>query len=89
MGGNPTRHLLVIHPLGHDNQVEGLVEIFQRPDTQPNTQRGYLQFMKQMCELTGEWFKNRKLRDLGDRHSLWSQADAFARQAARLGCDPV
>lgn len=80
MGGNPTRHLLVIHPLGHDNQVEGLVEIFQRSDTQPNTQRGYLQFMKQMCELTGEWFKNRKLRDLGDRHSLWSQADAFARQ---------
>jgi biotin carboxyl carrier protein len=80
MGGNPTRHLLVIHPLGHDNQVEGLVEIFQRPDTQPQTQRGYLQFMKQMCELTSEWFKNRKLRDLGDRHSLWSQADQFARQ---------
>lgn len=80
MGSNPTRHLLVVHPLGHDNQVEGLVEIFQRADTQPNTQRGYLQFMKQMCELTGEWFKNRKLRDLGDRHSLWSQADQFARQ---------
>ncbi len=80
MGGNPTRHLLVVHPLGHDNQVEGLVEIFQRADTQPTTQRGYLQFMKQMCELTAEWFKNRKLRDLGDRHSLWSQADQFARQ---------
>ncbi|HZN33664.1 MAG TPA: HlyD family efflux transporter periplasmic adaptor subunit [Pirellulaceae bacterium] len=80
MGGNPTRHLLVIHPLGHDSQVEGLVEIFQRSDTQPQTQRGYLQFMKQMCELTAEWFKNRKLRDLGDRHSLWSQADQFARQ---------
>src|SRR5437870_790106 len=31
MGGNPTRQLLVINPLGHDNQVEGLLEIFQRP----------------------------------------------------------
>jgi hypothetical protein len=79
MGGNPTRHLLVVHPLGHDEQVEGLIEIFQRPDTQPATQRGYLQFLKQMCELAEEWFKNRKLRDLGDRHSLWSQADQFAR----------
>ena len=27
-GRNPTRQLLVIHPLGHDNQVEGLLEIF-------------------------------------------------------------
>ncbi len=79
MGGNPTRQLLVIHPLGHDNQVEGLIEIFQRADTQPATQRGYLQFLKQMCELAAEWFKNRKLRDLGDRHSLWAQADQFSR----------
>jgi multidrug efflux pump subunit AcrA (membrane-fusion protein) len=78
--GNPTRQLLVINPLGHDNQVEGLLEIFQRADTQPATQRGYLQFVKQMCELASEWFKNRKLRDLGDRSSLWAQADAFARQ---------
>ena len=28
MGGNPTKQLLVIHPLGHDNQVEGLLEDF-------------------------------------------------------------
>jgi len=34
-----------------------------------------------MCELAAEWFKNRKLRDLGDRHSLWAQADQFARAA--------
>src|SRR5688500_14401444 len=54
MGGNPTRQLLVINPLGHDNQVEGLLEIFQRSDTQPATQRGYLQFVKQMCELRSE-----------------------------------
>ena len=79
MGGNPTRQLLVIHPMGHDDQIEGLIEIFQRPDTQPATQRGYLQFLKQMCELAAEWFKNRKLRDLGDRHSLWAQADQFSR----------
>jgi hypothetical protein len=78
-GGNPTRNLLVIAPLGHDKTVEGLVEIFQRPNTQPNTQRGYLKFLLQMCELAGEWFKNRKLSHLSDRTSLWAQADQFAR----------
>ncbi|MDX1948066.1 MAG: HlyD family efflux transporter periplasmic adaptor subunit [Pirellulaceae bacterium] len=79
MGGNPTRNLLVVHPLGADDEIEGLIEILQRPDTQPSTQRGYLQFLKQMCELAAEWFKNRKLRDFSDKHSLWAQADQFSR----------
>src|SRR5258706_5477514 len=79
MGGNPTQQLLVIAPLGHDGAVEGLVEIFQRPDAQPNTQRGYLRFLLQMCELAAEWFKNRKLRHFTDKHSLWAQADQFSR----------
>jgi hypothetical protein len=59
--------------------VEGLVEIFQRPDAQPVTQRGYLKFVVQMCELASEWLKTRKLRQISDRHSLWAQADHFAR----------
>jgi multidrug efflux pump subunit AcrA (membrane-fusion protein) len=78
-GGNPTRNLLVLAPLGHDKTVEGLVEIFQRPNTQPNTQRGYLKFLLQMTELAGEWFKNRRLQHFSDRHSLWAQGDQFAR----------
>lgn len=81
VGGNPTERLLVVAPMGHDGQTEGLVEIFQRPDTQPATQRGYLKFLVQMCELTAEWLKNRKLRHFTDRHSLWSQADQFAKAA--------
>ena len=79
VGGNPTEKLLVVAPMGHDGQVEGLVEIFQRPDTQPATQRGYLKFLVQMCEFTAEWLKNRKLRHFSDRHSLWAQADQFSK----------
>jgi hypothetical protein len=33
----------------------------------------------QMCELAGEWLKSRKLRHFSNRHSLWAQADQFAR----------
>ncbi len=79
MGGNPTKQLMVVAPLGHDGEVEGIIEIFQRGDAQPATQRGYLRFLLQMCELSGEWFKNRKLRHFSDKHSLWSQADQFSR----------
>jgi multidrug efflux pump subunit AcrA (membrane-fusion protein) len=77
--GNPTRFLLVLAPLRSDNLIEGVVEIFQRPDAQPVTQRGYLKFLIQMCELASEWLKTRKLRQISDRHSLWEQADHFAR----------
>ncbi len=78
-GGNPTRYLLVLAPLVADGKVEGVVEIFQRPDSQPATQRGYLRFLIQMCELAGEWLKSRKLKHFSDRHSLWAQADQFSR----------
>lgn len=78
-GGNPTAYLLVLAPLVGDGVVEGVIEVFQRPDSQPATQRGYLRFLIQMCELAGEWLKSRKLRHFSNRHSLWAQADQFAR----------
>ncbi len=78
-GANPTRNLLVVAPLKSDGNIEGVVEIFQRPDSQPVTQRGYLRFLVQMCELASEWLKSRKLKQFSDRHSLWAQADHFSR----------
>lgn len=77
--GNPTRYLLVLGALKHEGQQDGLIEIFQRPDTAPDTQRGYLRFLQQMCELAAEWLRGQKLRKLGDRQVLWQQADSFAR----------
>src|SRR6056297_513092 len=79
--GNPTRYLLVLGALKHDGQNDGLIEIFQRPDTAPATQRGYLRFVQQMSDLAAEWLRSQKLRKLGDRQTLWQQADAFARAA--------
>lgn len=78
-GGNPTRYLLVMAPMQSDATAEGVIEIFQRPDSQPATQRGYLKFLVQMCEQISEWLKSRKLRHYSDRHSLWAQADHFSR----------
>jgi len=77
--GNPTRYLLVLAPLEHEGQKDGLIEIFQRPDTAPETQKGYLKFLQQMCDLAGEWLRSQKLRVFSDRQVLWQQAASFAR----------
>ena len=79
--GNPTRYLLVLGALQHDGHNDGLIEVFQRPDTAPDTQRGYLRFVQQMSELAAEWLRSQKLRTLGDRQTLWQQSDSFARAA--------
>ncbi|MEC8474377.1 MAG: biotin/lipoyl-binding protein [Planctomycetota bacterium] len=76
---NPTRYLLVLGSLQHDERKDGLIEVFQRPDTAPDTQKGYQRFVQQMCDLAAEWLRGQTLRTLGDRQTLWQQADAFAR----------
>jgi hypothetical protein len=52
--GNPTDYLLVIEPLKTDLGALGIVEVFQRTEAGPATQRGYLRFLNQMCELAGD-----------------------------------
>lgn len=79
--GNPTNALLVLAPMQTDDSVEGVLEIFQRPDSQPASQQGYLRFLVQMSQLVGDWLKNRKLRTFSDRQSLWAQIDRFAKEA--------
>lgn len=76
---NPTDFLLVLAAVKTDLETVGLVEIFQRPDTGPTTQRGYLRFLVQMCELAGDFFKSRQLRTFSDRQVLWTQLEEFTR----------
>ncbi|MEM8946286.1 MAG: HlyD family efflux transporter periplasmic adaptor subunit [Planctomycetota bacterium] len=74
---NPTDYLLVIAPIVSDRGIDGLVEIFQRSGARPTTQRGYLRFLNQICELAGEYVKTRRLRHFTHKQSLWEQLEAF------------
>jgi len=78
-GANPTKFLLVLAPLRAAEDTVGVVEVFQRPDTRPSTQKGYLRFLTEMCERAGEFFKTHQLRHFTDRQALWSQLEEFAR----------
>ena len=86
-GGNPTDFLVVLGPLKTDQQMHGLIEIFQRPGSSPNVQRGYLRFLLQMCELASDFLKSRQLRHFTDRQTLWSQLENFTR-VAHVSLDP-
>ena len=80
MGTTPaiqTELLLVVAPLKSEHGVHGLVEIFQRPGGGPTTQRGYLRFLVQMCDLASDYLKSHKLRHFRYRESLWEQLEQF------------
>jgi multidrug efflux pump subunit AcrA (membrane-fusion protein) len=77
--GNPTDFLLVLGPLKTDVAVLGVVEIFQRADTGLATQKGYLRFLLQMCDLAADFLKSRQLRHFSDRQTLWSQLEDFTK----------
>ncbi len=85
--GNPTEYLLVLGPLRSDQELQGLVEIFQRPNPRPAVERGYLRFVLQMCELAGDYLKTHRLRLFTDRQVMWTQLEQFTR-LAHQGLDP-
>jgi hypothetical protein len=78
-GANPTEFLLVFGPLKTDLETVGVVEIFQRPEAGVNTQKGYLRFLNQMCDLAADFIKSRQLRHFSDRQVLWTRLEEFTR----------
>ncbi len=84
--GNPTDHLLVIGPLKINQVTIGLVEIFQRANAGPTTQRGYLRFVTQMSDLASEFLTNQRLRSFAQAEAMWQQLEGFIR-AIHQGLD--
>ncbi len=84
---NPTEFLLLLGLLKTDLENVGLVEVFQRSDSSPTTQKGYLRFLGQMCELAGDFLKSHQLRHFSDRQTLWTQLEDFTR-TVHVSLDP-
>jgi hypothetical protein len=77
--GNPTDFLLVFGVIKTELETVGVVEILQRSDTSLTTQKGYLRFLEQMTNLASDYYKNRQLRNFGDRQNLWAQLEEFTK----------
>ncbi|MFN6111497.1 MAG: efflux RND transporter periplasmic adaptor subunit [Planctomycetota bacterium] len=85
--GNPTPFLLILAPLRIDQQLVGLVEIFQRPGGGPATQRGYLRFLAQMADLASDFLKSRRLEEFSAQQQLWTELQQFS-EAVHASLDP-
>ncbi|HEX5270649.1 MAG TPA: hypothetical protein VFW33_09195, partial [Gemmataceae bacterium] len=77
--GNPTDCLLLLVPIQVENQVDGLLEVWQSPDRNPAAVNGFLQFMTEMCQLASRYLRNRLMRQMAGQQALWTQLEAFSR----------
>ncbi|HEV3121307.1 MAG TPA: efflux RND transporter periplasmic adaptor subunit [Isosphaeraceae bacterium] len=75
--GNPTTFALIIAPLIVDKQVVGLVEILMDPTRRAATQKSTLRFVSDLCDLAGQYLKNRQMRQMMSQQRLWNQLETF------------
>ena len=76
--GNPTSYALILAPLTVDKQVVGLVEILMDPTRRAATQKSTLRFVSDLCDLAGQYLKNRQMRQMVSQQRLWTQLEQFS-----------
>ena len=77
---NTTDFLLLIVPILVNDQVAGLIEIWQQPNRPPAAIPGYKQYMGLMADLAGRYQRAQRLRQMTGQEQLWTQLEVFARQ---------
>ncbi|MFO0845117.1 MAG: hypothetical protein U0797_22475 [Gemmataceae bacterium] len=77
--GNPTQCLLLIVPIRQQDQVVGLVEVFQGSNRPQSAIPGFLQYMQMMADNAGRYQRNQMVNALSGQQQLWTQLEAFAR----------
>ena len=78
--GNTTDFLLLIVPVLLNDQVVGLIEVWQNPTRPAAAVPGFLQYMTLMAELSGRYQRAQMLRQMTGQEQLWTQLETFARQ---------
>jgi biotin carboxyl carrier protein len=78
--GNPTPFALIIAPLMVDKQVVGLIEVLMDPNRRAATQKSTLRFVSDLCDLAGNYLKNRQMRQMMSQQRLWNQLEGFTHQ---------
>lgn len=77
--GNPTDFLLLLVPIMLNEQVAGLIEVWQAPNRPLNAVPGFLQFMGLMADLATRYLRNQMIGQMTGQQQLWTQLETFAR----------
>lgn len=79
--GNPTNHALVVAPIVLDKQNVGLLELLMDPTRRAVTQKSTQRFIGGLCDVAGQYLKNRQLRQVMSQQKLWDQLESFTAAA--------
>jgi len=74
---NPTPYLLALCPWSVDDELAGVIEVFQRPGASPQVQRGYVEFLSVICELVTDFHRNRQVRTFQARAAGWRRFEQY------------
>ncbi len=77
---NPTNYCVILGPLMIDQRVDGVVEIFQQPETPEQLHSQHLRFVMQVCGLTSDYLRTLKIRDFAERQAVWEHVETFVRE---------
>ena len=78
--GNTTDFLLLIVPILLNEQVTGLIEVWQQPNRPVAAVPGFLQYMHLMADLAAHYQRTQMLRQMTGQEQLWTQLETFTRQ---------
>src|SRR4051794_39976606 len=77
--GNLTNCLLLLVPIMQNEQVVGLIEVFQGANRPAGAVPGFLQYMGLMADLAGRYQRNQLVGQLVGQQQVWTALEAFAR----------
>src|SRR5262245_29169835 len=77
--GNPTGFMLLLVPIKQNEEIIGLIEVFQGPNRPAAAVPGFLQYIALMADLAGRYQRNQLVGQLVGQQALWGQLETFAR----------
>jgi hypothetical protein len=78
--GNPSDNLLLLTPIVENDEVRGVIEVWQNPNRPANAIPGFLHYMSLVAELCLRYLRNQRMSQLTGQQQLWTQLEIFARQ---------
>ncbi len=77
--GNPTDFLLLLVPILLNNQITGIVEVFQGSNRAMNAVPGFMQYIALMADLATRYQRNQMLGQMLGQQQIWTQVESFSR----------
>lgn len=74
---NPADEFAVLCPITVEERSVAVIEVFQAADSSPAAQRGCLELLQVLAELSADFHRHWLLRQFRDRESTWNHFEQF------------